>query len=61
MFAFLHAYQYKNEVFALADNGTIWRMRFWNPGEPEIQLLSGNEAEFHGPISVLRALEKAYV
>jgi hypothetical protein len=58
-YAFIHAYVYKHELFAIDDTKSIWRI--WNsPNGPQMQKLFGNEPEFNGPISVLKALSKAY-
>ena len=59
MQAFLHAYCYKYQVFAITDAGDIYRIWF-NGFPPQMERLFGTEAEYYGPITVLRALRDAY-
>lgn len=59
MRAFLYTYQWHYAVFAIDDRGDIWRFYFDDPNQPYMMKLTGDEAEFAGPIGVLKSMMRA--
>jgi len=59
MHAFLGTIMYKHDVFAITDNGDVWRI-WCDEYHPMMQRLMGDEDEYYPAIRLLRAMKDLY-
>jgi len=50
---------YKHDVFAITDNGDVWRI-WCDEYHPMMQRLMGDEDEYYPAIRLLRAMKDLY-